>query len=467
MNGRFSYAVSIGLLTLLGACSQPTVAQTVYYVATDGNNAHAGASNTPLATIREALNRAHAGDTVVVRDGTYRESPTTVRGGTSAARITFEAENPGRVTITQAGRRVMDIRHPWLTIRGLAFDGQFGDADIVRVRSTADHLVFANNEVFNGAQDGIDLGTNQDDGARIGPDFDFLEDVTISGSKVHHFLRMIDGERDDAHGIVAGGVRDFEIRDTEVYYVSGDALQLQDGGWDDVTIERVNFWNAPLPRAMAGFKAGVNPGENAIDTKQDRSISTRGRLTVKHSKFSGWNGRLIGMPSALNLKEKIEAVLEGNILHHNDVACRLRGRAEDAGAHVTVINNVFHQNRVAVRYEDRINNLHLLNNTFGAENDRFFVSAPSATGVGRNFQVLTNLFLGEKLPKVAGDPSNLAVGSKEFLDASAHDYHLRISSSAVDSGLSLDNVTLDHDGTPRPVGGGQDVGAFEFQKVSQ
>jgi hypothetical protein len=68
---------------------------------------------------------------------------------------------------------------------------------------------------------------------------------------------------------------------------------------------------------------------------------------------------------------------------------------------------------------------------------------------------------------VAGDPSNLAVGSEEFLDAAAHDYHLRTASSAVDSGLSLGNVILDHDGTPRPVGGGQDVGAFEFREVSQ
>lgn len=465
MNKHSSYVACVGFLALIAGCSQPTVAQTVYYVATNGDNANDGRSGAPLATIQEALNRARAGDSVVVRDGVYRESLVTVRGGTPAGRITLEAENPGRVTITQAGRRVMDVRHPMLTIRGLAFDGQFGDADIIRVRSTADHLVFDNNEVSNGRRDGIDLGTNEDNGTRIGPDYDFLEDVTIRGSSIHHLLRMVGGKREDAHGIVAGGVRGFEVRDTEIYYVSGDALQLQDGGWDDVTVDGVNFWNAPLPQATAGFDAGVNPGEDAIDTKQDRSIWTRGRLTVKHSQFSGWNGDLIDNPSALNLKEKIEAVVDGNTLHGNQVACRLRGRSQDAGAHVTVMNNVFHDNQVALRYEDGIQNLHVLNNTFGADNDRFFVPAPSRTGAGEDFQVRNNLFLGRALPQEAVDRSNLAVGSRGFLNLAGHDYHLLRDSPAVDSGLSLGGVLFDHDGVRRPVGNGYDVGAYEFRGV--
>ena len=432
-----------------------------YYVAPAGSDQNDGSAQSPLATIQQGLVRAHPGDTVVVRDGTYHESLTTVRAGTSDARITLVAENPGNVTITHGGAGVFDVRHPYLTVEGFVFDGQFGPYDVIRVRATADDLTFSRSEVRNGRADGIDLGTNQDDGSLIGPDYDFLENVLIVDSRIHHLLCMQDGVRLDAHGIVAGGVRGLEIRDSEVYYVSGDALQLQDGAWDNVSVDSVRFWNGPLPEAVAGFDAGVNPGEDGIDTKQDASISTRGRLRITNSVFFGWNGELYGSCAALNLKEKIEAVVDGNTFHDNNYANRLRGRAADAGAHVTVMNNVYHDNAVALRYEDGINHLHVYNNTFGAGNAILFNPAPSASGAGDDFRVLNNLFLAA-LPAQASDPSNRDVDSSSFVDAAAHDYRLVATSPAVNAGTAIAEVTVDRDGTPRPQGSAYDVGAYEF-----
>jgi len=46
--------------------------------------------------------------------------------------------------------------------------------------------------------------------------------------------------------------------------------------------------------------------------------------------------------------------------------------------------------------------------------------------------------------------------------ASLPDAHLRAGSPAIDAGLTLLDLPIDYDGTPRPEGIKFDVGAFEF-----
>jgi hypothetical protein len=55
-----------------------------YYVATDGSDSNSGTSlDSPFRTIQHAVNRAVAGDTVLVRGGTYREDVEMTTGGTA------------------------------------------------------------------------------------------------------------------------------------------------------------------------------------------------------------------------------------------------------------------------------------------------------------------------------------------------------------------------------------------------
>ena len=48
-----------------------------------------------------------------------------------------------------------------------------------------------------------------------------------------------------------------------------------------------------------------------------------------------------------------------------------------------------------------------------------------------------------------------------FVDAANLDYHLRPGSSAEDAGVPFPDLVEDLAGTPRPLGGGVDIGAFE------
>lgn len=66
---------------------------TTYYVATNGNDSNSGTSlSSPFKTIQRAMNRAVAGDTVLIRGGTYREQvEVTVSGGTATNPIYVSA----------------------------------------------------------------------------------------------------------------------------------------------------------------------------------------------------------------------------------------------------------------------------------------------------------------------------------------------------------------------------------------
>ena len=339
-------------------------------------------------------------------------------------------------------------------MEGFILDGQFGENDIVHVTANADNLVFRDNILRNGARDGMDIGTNTVSALPS----NFLDNVLVENCEIYNMLWWNNGQRSEANGIVAGGVRNFTISNSKIFQVSGDSLQLQDGGWDNVIVKNVDFYNEALPQNLAGFTKGVNPGENAIDTKQDGRLPYRGTVLINNSRFFGWKSNLVTNTAALNLKEKVSAIVHGNIFYDNEIALRLRGGENDTGAYVQVKNNIFHNNVKTIRYEDNIKNLHIYHNTFGSANLEIFQSAGGADP--GTLEVLNNLFVGSLKPKEAAHISNLAVDETNFVDAKNHNYQLQESSSAINSGVYIDNVSLDHLNSSRSIP--YDVGAFEY-----
>jgi len=79
------------VLMLLCGCSQAAT----YYVSPSGNNANSGSSLAPWLTIGKATSTAVAGDTVVIRAGTYNEFVDNSTSGTSGNPITFVGERDG------------------------------------------------------------------------------------------------------------------------------------------------------------------------------------------------------------------------------------------------------------------------------------------------------------------------------------------------------------------------------------
>jgi hypothetical protein len=101
MKSILSPVLAAGLM----ACCQCVLAAT-YYVAPTGSNSNPGTSANPFLTLQAGVNAVRAGDTIIVRDGTY--GPTGGPGsmgvtintsGSASAPITLKAENKGKAIL--------------------------------------------------------------------------------------------------------------------------------------------------------------------------------------------------------------------------------------------------------------------------------------------------------------------------------------------------------------------------------
>lgn len=230
-------------------------------------------------------------------------------------------------------------------------DAEFGDHDAVRIK--ADHVVLRNCEIRNGSRDGIEV---------------YASDVLIENCFIHHFLNGRFEPHLDAHGITGQPTR-LTIRNCDIAYVSGDAIQFDPGRkpWTDVAIEQCVLRTGPLPEDAGGFKKGQRPGENAVDTKQLGS-NPRSRLTIRNTVCHGWRQPAqIENMAALNLKNNVDVTIENCVFYDNEISLRLRGPggAKD-GAWVKAKDCAFFTSETAIRLEDRIENTIIVNPRFGA-----------------------------------------------------------------------------------------------------
>ena len=423
---------------LLSVFGSPAAAAD-WHVAANGSGTGTAAS--PFGRIQDAIAAAQPGDVVLVGPGTFTERLTSVRSGGAQLPITIRTrEGRGTVIVTASGR-VLTVAHPYFVVEGLVLDGQFGSDDLVRITGAATGFTLRNSEVRRTTNDAIDMGA--------------VSDVLIEGSLIHHALNAAGG-RTDAHGIAAGAAQRLTIRNTEVHTFSGDAFQIDPGrsapGWNNVLIEGCRFWLQPLPAAVNGFPAGAVPGENAIDTKVGAGLP-RPNLTIRNTEAYGFRAGLIGNMAAFNIKENVNAVLDGITVHSSEIAFRLRFPAT-----VRVQNAVIYDVSYGVRYEDGIQGIRFLNSTFGSGVTEAFRAASSATSV---LDVQNVAFLATSKPAQASGESNLAVTAAAFVDVAKHNYQLSAGSSAADRGISLPDVTTDRQGTKRPQGQAYDVGAYE------
>jgi hypothetical protein len=408
-----------------------------------------GTRTAPFGRIQDALNAAQPGDSVHIGSGTFPGPLTSVRNGTATAPIRLQAAGARGTTIVTAPGRVLTVSHAYQVVEGLVLDGQYGPDDLVRVATAGHNLVLRNLEVRRSSRDLIDMGAPHG--------------VLIEGCLIHHALNPTNG-RSDAHGIVAGAVRDLTIRDTEIHTFSGDGIQMDPGraapGWNHVIIERSRIWLEPLPTTENGFAAGMTPGENAVDTKASARFP-RASITIRDTVASGFrDSAYMSNAAAFNLKENIDATVDRVTVSDSQIAFRTRGSntAEPAGAWVRISNAVVERVATAFRYEDNIERLRIVNTTIGTGVTTPFAAA-SSTSSGLS---TANVLVLGMVPAVIRDgPGNLGVDARAFVNAGRSDYHLVANAPAVDRGTALPEIAVDRDGVQRPQGGRYDVGAYE------
>ena len=412
-----------------------------WYVAVGGTGS--GSQASPFGRVQDGINAAQPGDVVLVGPGTFNETIQSVRAGSASQPISVRAIGDRGSTIVTASGRVLTVSHGYFTIEGLVLDGQYGANDLVRLTSAANGFVLKNTEVRHAGNDAIDMGS--------------VQDVLIENSLIHHALNPTNG-RTDAHGITGAAVQRLTIRNTEIHTFSGDGIQVDPGrsapGWTDVTIDGCRIWLAPLPQAENGFPAATVTGENAVDTKASTSFP-RSRITIRNTDAYGFKWPTTGSNiAAFNLKEHIDATVDGVTVHDSEIAFRLRGST----GWIRVQNAVVYSVDVGFRYEDSIQNLRIWNTTLGSGVTQPFLAA-SASASGLDVRNL--LLLGASLPVEASHPSNRALPATAFVNAASHDYELAPGSPAIDAGVTIAEVSTDRLSRTRPQGTAYDIGAYE------
>ncbi|MBL0125347.1 MAG: hypothetical protein IPP88_22625 [Betaproteobacteria bacterium] len=201
-----------------------------YFVAPTGNNtnscAAAQVSGTPKQTLQAGLACLVAGDTLVIRDGTYSGAANAVTGlpnGSRGKYITIKAENEGNVMLTSG----LSLAHTnaYLIFQGLRFQDTNGKTIL------GNHLKFFRNEFKGGCPSGnctnTTIGTNDfNDSADI-----LLEDNWWHGNGGRYTVLVYNSNR----------------------VVIRRAVVRHDGGWTDTKGDPeagFTFYNSTLSSAQ-------------------------------------------------------------------------------------------------------------------------------------------------------------------------------------------------------------------------
>ncbi len=404
------------------------LALTTFYVDPTGSDTGTGATDAPWQTLQHAADRVEAGDTVVVRPGSYAGFYLET-DGTAAAPITFRAEHAALGT----ARDALIDRPNGQTSDGINLEG-------------ADYVVIEGFSVVGMPRAGIRAVLNQhvtirdnytDRNGYWGIFTGFSDDLLVENNLVTNSVRE--------HGIYVSNsgdrpiIRGNALRDNFAngIHLNGDSSQGGDGVITGALID-----GNEVSRNGRGGGSGIN-----ADGLQDSRIQNN-LLIDNHA--SGISLYRIdgGAPSTGNV------VANNTVVQAADARWALNIRDGSTGN--TVINNIFmsyHESRGAMS-----------------------VSADSLPGLESDYNAVINRFTTDdgdsRLTLAAwqaatGQDAHSFVATPEQLfrrtpSAYSHDFYPKPWSPAVDAGRSEGAPTNTIYGGERPVGLAPDLGAFEF-----
>lgn len=319
MSAALSVSAGVRLLAAVLVLTSPAYAAT-FYVATNGNDANPGTLELPLATPARALSLAAAGDTILMRGGTYTISKTLqiVQRGLAfrsypgeRARLVADTADlsgltsvlvvySGHVTIENLelqGGSYYGIKldeyygpQPGITIRGVYIHHTGRDG--IKVQQ-ADAVVIEDSEVaFTGVRDpsnadGIDIMGSLVATVRR----NYVHDIATTGIYIKAGTRdgVIEAnrvERTGYAGILLGSESGAEfMRDGALYEAINSVarnnivIDAKLAGLGSISGDNVRFENNTVINAASGGQAVFRAAPNAYNT-QPRNIVLRNNVFV-------------------------------------------------------------------------------------------------------------------------------------------------------------------------------------------
>jgi parallel beta-helix repeat protein len=398
--------------------TQRAMAAKQYVVDPSGNDAFAGSAAAPWKTLQHAANAVGAGDTVTVHAGNYAGFQLTT-SGSAAAPIEFDAQPGVFITSPVSAQRPDGINlegASYAIIDGFNVNGM-PEAGLRTV--TAQFVTLRNNHADGNGKWGILTG--------------FVDDLDIESNVMSNSVQQ--------HGIYVSNSGDRPVVKNNVVFGNHDSgIQL----------------NADASQGGDGIITGAVVSGNVIYN----------------------NG--VGGGGAFNLDGVQNSLFENNLLYNNHssgFSLYMIDGAQGSKNNVIVNNTVDEASdgRWAVNIQNGSTGNTLRNNILMNENSghgAIDISLDSLSGLTSDFNAVTPRFttnggsvlsLAQWQTQTGHDANSIDLTNLLlFQNQAAGDYHLLSTAAVINKGTPLNAPSIDLDGKPRPIGGGFDIGAYEF-----
>ncbi|MBN1675037.1 MAG: right-handed parallel beta-helix repeat-containing protein [Kiritimatiellae bacterium] len=498
---RTKMLIAVAVLSLIGLTVNPVpparAAGIIRYVAPNGDDANPGTAAQPWKTLRAAVQKSRRpgpGDTVLIKAGTYVESPSWwihVHGAADNP-ITFKAYGDGEVRITPSTVLPAD---GWVHVKDAIYKTE------LRAPATA---VFHNEfPLVKPGREKHPIEAVED----LCPGSFFVSDKTL-------YVRLVDGSNPE----------DSVIRTAPSHVIVVDKS------------EHLIFEGLTLEYGFVGLKESRPSAGITLRNCTLRSLASHGVFTVPETVIEDCRFQKIGYAQtqcAVNSPWSKGLIVRHNVFEEvAGHAVRQYGDVEPPPPGVEIYGNVFRRPRPYVdgRSRDqymadlslwgRSQKTRVYNNVFHGEGKRpaiilsrsgnrvwnnTFVGCPTALtfdAQSRENWVQNNIFVNcarsflawpagatpqtldhnlyfsptdtprwesagvtyasfGEYQKASGQERNSRYADPRL--ANGAEARLQPGSPAIDTGVALEDVTVDRDGTARPEGTAYDLGAYEFR----
>ncbi|GAB2721037.1 right-handed parallel beta-helix repeat-containing protein [Paenibacillus thermoaerophilus] len=500
MKAGFLLLMTIMILSVsapLSAFSGYQAPGKVYYVASDGNDSNPGTKDAPWRTIQKAADTLIAGETVLVREGVYKEF-VSIRSSGSAADgyIVFQAYPGERPVIDGSELDLSGGESALVQLRGVSFvvvdgfeirnlrssqDDQYPAGIRVQYGGTNIHIL--NNDVHH--IENVSSGGNAHGIHVYGNSALSLKNVRVSGNRVHH---LVLGSSESL--TLSGNIDGFVVENNVIH------------DNNNIGIDIAGYYGAcSLPcidQARNGIVAGntvynIDSSDNPAyggGSNSAGGIYADGAANVVIERNQVYrSGFGIEIASENRGKTTSRITVRSNYLHHNDGAGIIIGGSSPSNggaADNLIANNTLIENdqrrqgygEIAIQ-ENSTGNI-IVNNLIYGMAGQPFVSKYNISGSGNRFDY--NLYYRpdgadgvswswqgqtyktwEAYKQATGHDGNSIFADPKLADRS-QDIRLTEGSPAIDRGADVYAARTDYDffGQNRIVQTAVDIGAAEY-----
>ncbi len=419
----------------------------VRYVSPSGSDNNDGLSEAkPFLNIQSAVNLSEPGDTVLVMDGTYSQTEypegdvvTIMKSGRADAWIALMAYPGHKPKLKSINWQGIKVEASYILVQGFTIEG---DRDSVTLEYAMSQMSNTNNPTTGNT--GISI-------AALWPDLVVKpHHVIIRGNTIY---------KCSGGGIGTGNADYVTIEDNVVWgnayyspYAASGISTYQNWNSDDST-----GYKMIIRRNVVYDNMNLIPFYQSDPDPAKRTITDGNGIIVDDSR-STQNGSAQGA-------YKGRTLIENNIVFNNGA----RGIHAYLSDHVDILNNTTYHNSFQDQAGDGevtvfdSGDVRVFNNIIVARSDRNSLARYATLQQDSDSQIVKrNMVFGGL--KFQADPAQNLIGIDPLItDPGNQNFRPVTDSPAIDAGDSSLSAKEDFDRTPRPLGQGVDLGAFEVR----